>query len=48
MDTFFDYNQIRIVSKDEEHATFITESGLHYYKMMPFDLKNANIVRCMS
>ena len=41
IDIFFDYNQIRIASEDEEKMTFITNKGLYYYKIIPFDLKNA-------
>ena len=41
MDAFSGYNQIRMVSEDEEKTTFITNRGLYYYRVMPFGLKNA-------
>ena len=41
MDAFFDYNQIRMASEDEEKTTFITDRDLFYYRVMPFGLKNA-------
>ena len=41
MDAFSGYNQIRMALEDEEKTAFITNQGLFYYKVMPFDLKNA-------
>lgn len=41
MDMYFGYNQIRMHPSNQEHTSFITNMGLHWYKMMPFDLKNA-------
>ena len=40
MDTFFRHHQIPLFPEDQEKTAFITERGLHYYKMMPFRLKN--------
>lgn len=40
MDTFSRYNQIWMVTEDEENITFIKERDLYYYKMMPFGIKN--------
>ena len=42
MDTFFDYNQIRMAPEDEDNRVFITERSLYCYKMMSFDLKNTD------
>ena len=41
MDGFSGYNQIRMAFEDHEKTTFITMWGTFYYKVMPFDLKNA-------
>ena len=41
MDVFFRYNQICMAPKDEEKTVFITDRDLFYYKMIPFELKNA-------
>ena len=41
MDAFAGYNQIRMVSKDEEHTAFIIDKGIYCNKVMPFGLKNA-------
>ncbi|GAA0146007.1 hypothetical protein LIER_06058 [Lithospermum erythrorhizon] len=35
------YNQIRMAPADEELITFQTPKGVYYYKVMPFELKNA-------
>ena len=43
MDVFFGYNQIRLDEVDREKTLFVTNQGLFYYKVMPFDLKNAGI-----
>ena len=40
MDIFFGYNQIQMVFEDKEKMAFITDKGLHCYKVIPFDLKN--------
>ena len=41
MDTFSGYNQIQMAEDDQEKTTFITSQELYYYRVMPFDLKNA-------
>ena len=40
MDAFFDSNQIRMMSEDEEKMTFITDKSFYCYKVMSFGLKN--------
>ena len=40
MDTFSDYNQIRMTPENEEKMSFITNKGLYCYKIIPFGLKN--------
>ena len=40
MDTFARYNQIRMVSEDEEHTAFMIDKGIYCYKVIPFGLKN--------
>ena len=44
MNAFFSHNQIRMAPKDEERMVFITEKGLCYYKVMPFEFKNAGAI----
>ena len=41
MDTYSGYNQIPMHVPDQEHTSFITDSGLYCYKVMSFSLKNA-------
>ena len=41
MDAFLGYNQIRMVPEDEEKTAFIIDKDMYYYKMVPFNLKNA-------
>ncbi|KAM1881892.1 hypothetical protein ACFX13_003455 [Malus domestica] len=41
MDAYSGYNQILMNPPDQEHTAFTTDSGLYYYKVMPFGLKNA-------
>ena len=41
MDAFSWYNQIKMAEKDQEKNAFIMSQGLYYYKVMPFELKNA-------
>ena len=41
MDGFLGYDQIKMVLEDIEKTSFITPWGMHYYKVMPFGLKNA-------
>ena len=40
MDTFSGYHQIPLWPEDQEKTTFIIDHDLHFYKMMPFRLKN--------
>ena len=42
MDAFSGYNQILIHPVDQEKTAFITKSGIFYYELMPFGLKNAD------
>ena len=41
MDGFSRYNQIMMAPEDMEKTSFITEWGTYYYRVMPFELKNA-------
>ena len=41
LDSYSEYNQIRMKEEDKIHTAFITERGLFYYIVMPFRLKNA-------
>lgn len=41
LDTFSSYNQIPMEEDDQEKTTFITLRGTYCYKVMPFELKNA-------
>jgi len=41
MDTFSGYNHILMDEDDQEKTSFLTSQGLYYYKVMPFELKNA-------
>ena len=43
MDIFLGYNQIKMVKEDQEKTAFITSQELYYYKVMPFELKNAGV-----
>ena len=52
MDAFSGYNHIMMDEEDQEKTAFITSQGLYYYKVMPFELKNAGttyqrLVNCM-
>jgi len=40
MDAFSRYHQTPLCHKDEEKTMFVTNRGLHCYKVMPFGLKN--------
>jgi len=44
MDGFSRYNQIKMALEDMEKTPFITPWGTHYYKVMPFGLKNAGAI----
>ena len=41
MDTFSEYNQIRMDKADQEKTSFVTSQGLFCYKVMSFGLNNA-------
>jgi len=41
MDAFSGYHQISLCPEDQEKRAFITDRGLHCYKVMSFGLKNA-------
>ncbi|RDX98073.1 Retrovirus-related Pol polyprotein from transposon 17.6, partial [Mucuna pruriens] len=41
MDANSGYKQIKMHPQDEAKTSFITDSGTYYYKVMPFELKNA-------
>ena len=41
MDAFSGYNQIKMKEEDQEKTYFVSSQGLFYYKVMPFELKNA-------
>ena len=41
IDAFSRYHQTPLCPKDQDKTTFITDCDLHYYRMVPFDLKNA-------
>ena len=40
IDTYSGYNQIKMYPPDREKTYFITNTGLYYYNVMPFGLKN--------
>ena len=42
MDVYSGYSQIHMHVPDQEHTLFIIDHSLHYYKLMPFGLKNAS------
>ena len=41
MDAFLGHNQIKMEEANQEKTSFVTSQGLFYYKVMPFELKNA-------
>ena len=41
LDAFQGYHQIPLTLNDQEKTAFVTPIGNYYYKVMPFDLKNA-------
>jgi len=41
MDSFSEYNQIKMYPEDEMHTSFRTPLGVYCYIVMPFGLKNA-------
>lgn len=43
MDAYFEYNQIKMYERDMEATSFDIDPSMYYYKVMPFELKNAGI-----
>ena len=41
MGAFSGYHQIPLAAEDQEKTSFVIDTGLYYYTMMPFGLKNA-------
>ena len=41
MDAFSGYHQIPLAEKDQEKSSFVVDTGLYCYTMMPLGLKNA-------
>ena len=41
LDAFQGYHQILLALDDQEKNAFVTPTGNYYYKVMPFELKNA-------
>ena len=41
MDTFSCYNQISMDPNNQEKTSFVTRQGTYYYRVTPFELKNA-------
>jgi len=41
MDTFLGYHQIPLAAEDQKKTSFVVDTGLYCYRMMPFGLKNA-------
>lgn len=44
MDAFSRYNHIPLYELDQVHTSFKTDNGLYCYIVMPFGLKNANVI----
>ena len=44
-DGFSGYNQILMALEDMEKTSFITEWDTYCYRVMPFRLKNAGVIR---
>ena len=40
LDAYFGYNQIPMFPPDSENVAFINPTGMYYYNVMPFCLKN--------
>jgi len=40
MDAFFGYNHILLCCDTKEKTAFVTDCGIHRYKVKPFGLKN--------
>ena len=41
LDAFHGYHQIPLARDDQEKTSFVTPIGNYYYKVIPFELKNA-------
>ncbi|XP_022872734.1 uncharacterized protein LOC111391716 [Olea europaea var. sylvestris] len=41
LDAFSGYHQILMTEEDQEKTSFMADSAIYYYKVMPFGLKNA-------
>ena len=41
MDAFLGYHQIPLAEEGQEKTSFVVDTSLYCYKMMPFGLKNA-------
>ncbi|KAA3474422.1 RNA-directed DNA polymerase-like protein [Gossypium australe] len=41
MDAFSSYNQISMAQEDQDKIAFVKKEGLFFYRVMPFELKNA-------
>jgi len=41
MDAFSSYRQIPLAKEDQEKTSFVMDTGLYCYNIMPFGLKNA-------
>jgi len=41
LDAFQEYHQIPLALNDQEKTAFVTVTGNYYYKVIPFELKNA-------
>ena len=44
LDAFQGYHQIPLAMDDQEKTAFVTPIGNYYYKVMPFELKNAGAI----
>lgn len=44
MDAYSGYNSIPMHLDDQDKTLFITDSGVYYYNLMPFGLKNVGAI----
>ena len=44
MDVFLGFHEIPLCLEDQEKIVFMIDRGLHYYRVMPFGLKNAGAI----